>query len=116
MEPKIEDIIEALTQELAEDCSYYSGKIFGSMSTHPEDEVIEVYCKFIEKNAGDPNIFYGTHKIELAVISLLGQFFNTPTAAGNVVSGGSEGNIVGLWAARNYMRKQKDYPSAGAMS
>ncbi|MHA1686811.1 MAG: tyrosine decarboxylase MfnA [Candidatus Heimdallarchaeaceae archaeon] len=110
MEPKIEDIIEALTQELAEDCSYYSGKIFGSMSTYPIDAVIKVYCTFIEKNAGDPNIFYGTHKLELAVISLLGQFFNAHTAAGNIVSGGSEGNIIGLWAARNYMKKHKQYP------
>lgn len=111
MEPKIEDIIESLKQELFEDCSYYSGKIFGSMSSYPEDDVIKIYTAFIEKNAGDPNIFYGTHKTELAVISLLGHFFHNPTVTGNIVPGGSEGNVVGLWAARNYMRTKKNFSS-----
>jgi len=107
---KIDEIIEFLKSELAEDCSYYSGKVFGSMSSYPDDDVVRVFAEFIEKNAGDANIFAGTAKIENKVINLLGTFFNNPTAGGNCVSGGSEANVVGLWAARNFFKEKKNLP------
>ncbi|MHA1400370.1 MAG: tyrosine decarboxylase MfnA [Candidatus Heimdallarchaeaceae archaeon] len=104
MEEDIEKIMEYLETELAEDCSYHSGKIFGSMSSYPVEEAVKVFTAFIEKNAGDANIFAGTAKIESKLIQMLGNIFNCQTPSGNFVPGGSEANIVGLWAARNYFQ------------
>ncbi|MBY9001399.1 MAG: tyrosine decarboxylase MfnA [Candidatus Heimdallarchaeota archaeon] len=107
MKPSTEDIISKIKQDLADDCSYYSGRIFSSMSTFPDIDSKDIFIEFLEKNAGDPTIFSGTRKIEHEVINILGNFFHNNTPYGNSVSGGSEANIVGLWAARNYMRKRK---------
>ncbi len=102
MQKDINRIIEFLKSETSDDCSYHSGKIFGSMTSFPEEDVKQVFFEFMENNAGDPNIFAGTSKIENKVIQLLGNMFHCHTPAGNIVSGGSEANVVGLWAARNF--------------
>ena len=107
MDPDLNDIITFLKQELSEDSSYFSGNIFSSMSSYPDDDAKKIFVEFLEKNAGDPTIFAGTRKIEKKLISLLGSFFHNETPYGNIVSGGSEANLIGLWAARNYIRKRR---------
>ena len=105
--PTESEILEQLRQELFEDCSYYSGKVFGSMSSYPEEMSQKVFIEFLEKNGGDGNIFASTYNIEKKTIEILGSFFHSSEVGGNIVPGGSEANVVALWAARNYMRKRK---------
>ncbi len=109
----IDSVIKELETILADDCSYYSGKVFGSMSSYPVPEAKKIYAQFIEKNAGDRNIFSATGRIEQEIIKTLAKLFNgDPTKVdGNIISGGSEGNVIALWAARNYMRKLKKVSS-----
>lgn len=110
----IDSVIEQFEKFLEDDCSYHSGKIFGSMSSYPVPEAKEIYTHFIEKNAGDRNIFSGTGRIEKEIIKKLAELFNgdPKKVEGNIVSGGSEGNVIALWAARNYIRKVKKLSSS----
>ena len=99
-------ILDELESKLKEDFTYDSGRILGSMCTTPYSFAKEVYMKFLEKNLGDPGLFSATTQLEKEAIGMLGSLLSHPNASGHIVSGGTEANILALWAARNLAKNK----------
>lgn len=101
-------ILQDLDQYRAQDFTFSSGHILGSMCTQPHPIAKEAYMKFLETNLGDPQLFPGTKAIEQKVLSFLLTLTHAPTtAAGHVVGGGTEGNITAMWIAKMLTRKRE---------
>jgi len=98
-------IIQELETRLERDLNYSSGKILCSMCTNPHSFAKQIYRKYLEKNLGDPSLFPASTKLEQETISMLGSLLSNSQASGNIVSGGTEANIIALWAARNLAKK-----------
>ena len=101
-------VLQQLKSRLKEDCTYDSGKILGSMCTEPHAFARQVYMKFLEKNLGDPGLFPASAELEKEAIQLLGSLLSNPNARGHFVSGGTEANIMALWAARNLSKEKRN--------
>ncbi len=97
-------VLKELELRLKKDFTFQSGKIVGSMCTSPHPLARRVYIRYFEKNLGDPGLFPATSELEREAIQMLGSLLSNPNAFGNIVSGGTEANILALWAARNLAR------------
>jgi tyrosine decarboxylase/aspartate 1-decarboxylase len=102
---------DVILKELSEihklDYDYSDGRILGSMCTEAHPFAKEVYCKFLDTNLGDPGLFKGTKFIENEVVKSIGELLSLDEAYGNIVTGGTEANIMAIRAARNHARKYK---------
>ena len=113
MTPKIEknkseQILKYLDTYRQKDFTYASGHILGSMCTQPHPIAKEAYMKFLETNLGDPELFPGTKKIEAKFISFISKLLNAPkNSVGQIVGGGTEGNITAMWIAKNLTKKKE---------
>uniref|UniRef100_A0A7C6A9F6 Tyrosine decarboxylase MfnA n=1 Tax=candidate division WOR-3 bacterium TaxID=2052148 RepID=A0A7C6A9F6_UNCW3 len=101
-------ILKELNQRLGKDFTYDSGRIIGSMCTKPNRFAQSVYAKYLAKNLGDIGLFPNTARIEKETIQMLGSLLSCPGAVGNIVSGGTEANILALWAFRNSVAQEGD--------
>ena len=101
-------VLQQLRSKLKEDFTYDSGKILGSMCTKPHTFAKQIYTKCLEKNLGDPGLFPATAELEKEAIQLLGSMLSNPNACGHFVSGGTEANIIALWAARNLSKEKRN--------
>ena len=101
------EILKELEQLHDLDYKYSDGRILGSMCTQAHPFAKEVYCKFLDSNLGDPGLFKGTKKIENEVIRSIGRLLSLNNAYGNIVTGGTEANLMAIRAARNHARKYK---------
>jgi tyrosine decarboxylase/aspartate 1-decarboxylase len=99
-------IIQELETKLQRDLTYSSGKILCSMCTDPHSFAKQIYCNYLEKNLGDPSLFPVSAEMEQETVSMLGSLLSNPKACGSIVSGGTEANIIALWAARNLAKKE----------
>lgn len=102
-----EDILKELHEIHKLDNNYAEGRILGSMCTEAHPFAKEVYCKFLDTNLGDPGLFEGTKFIENEVIKSIGNLLSLDKSYGNIVTGGTEANIMAIRAARNHARKYK---------
>ena len=102
-----EVILEELKRIHELDSDYADGRILGSMCTEAHPFAKEVYCKFLDTNLGDPGLFKGTKRLENEVIRSIGELLSLPEAYGNIVTGGTEANLMAIRAARNHARKYK---------
>jgi len=100
-------ILTKLESKLKEDFTYDSGRILGSMCTRPHEFARHVYMKCLEKNLGDPGLFSAATQLEQEAIGMLGSLLSHPNACGHIVSGGTEANILALWAARNLAKNNR---------
>lgn len=98
---------EQLEAKLQRDFTYSSGKILCSMCTNPSTFAKQIYLKYLEKNLGDPSLFPASAEMEQEAVSMLGSLLSNPKASGSIVSGGTEANILALWAARNIAKKER---------
>ena len=99
-------IINELETKLQRDLTYSSGKILCSMCTSPHSFAKQIYQNYLEKNLGDPSLFPASTELEQETVSMLGSLLSNPKASGSIVSGGTEANILALWAARNLAKKE----------
>ena len=83
-----------------EDMNYESGHILGSMCTKPLELTIKLYQQFYDRNLGDPGLWKGTWKLERESIKILGTLLHNPDAAGYIVTGGTEANLMAMRIAR----------------
>ena len=102
-----EDILKELNDFHKLDYKYSEGRILGSMCTEAHPFAKEVYCKFLDTNLGDPGLFKGTKHIENEVIKSIGKLLSLERAYGNIVTGGTEANLMAIRAARNHAKKYK---------
>lgn len=105
---KRQKILDELTRMQQHDFSFSSGHILGSMCTVPHPIAREVYLRFLETNLGDPELCPGTKEIESRYLTFISKLLHAPkTAAGQIVSGGTEGNITALWIAKQLSGKKE---------
>ncbi|MBR3139857.1 MAG: tyrosine decarboxylase MfnA [Methanobrevibacter sp.] len=102
-----EIILEELSEMHKLDYDYSDGRILGSMCTEAHPFAKEVYYKFLDTNLGDPGLFKGTKLIERKVIESIGELLSIENPYGNIVTGGTEANLMAIRAARNHARKYK---------
>ena len=98
------EIMEELKKYRSMDISY--SRVLSSMCTIPHPYAIEAHLMFLETNLGNPGISRGTKMLEDRVIAMLGKILHNENAVGYICSGGTEGNIQGIRAARNIHRKK----------
>jgi tyrosine decarboxylase/aspartate 1-decarboxylase len=101
------DILALLEKAYSKDLKYSDGMVLGSMCTTPHVFAKEVYSMFMNVNLGDAGLFRGTKEVEEKVITSLRDLLGLKTAYGHVVTGGTEANILALWAARNASNKKR---------
>ena len=105
---KRKDIIKELNSFKKRDYSFSDGHILGSMCSAPHPIAREVYIKFLETNLGDPELFPGIKQIESKLIQFIKELLHAPkNAAGQIVSGGTEGNITAMWIAKKLSGKKE---------
>jgi tyrosine decarboxylase/aspartate 1-decarboxylase len=102
-----EIVLKELETRLQGDLAYASGKILSSMCTEPHVFARQVYAKYFEKNLGDPGLFPATSELERETVRMLGSLLSNPKSCGYIVSGGTEANILALWAARNLAKGKR---------
>lgn len=95
-----DEIFKYLDKIHADDMTYESGRILGSMCTLPDPIGLKAYKKFIITNLGDPGLFKGTTHLEGEVISMIGKLLNLDKAYGHIVTGGTEANISAMCVAK----------------
>ena len=66
-----------------------------------------VYSTNLTRDVGLADVFPGSAAVEQEAVRMIGEIFSKPSASGNIVSGGTEANIIALWAARNMTQKKK---------
>jgi len=100
-------IIAEIITKLAEEKSYQ--QVLSSMCTPPSDLSRKIAGLFAEINLGDPGLFPTAVAMEQEVLAELAAMVHAPpTWVGTITSGGSESNLIGCWAARNWARKEKE--------
>jgi tyrosine decarboxylase/aspartate 1-decarboxylase len=105
---KENQVLDELKKFQKKDFTFQSGRILGSMCSHPHAIAKKAFCQFLETNIGDPGLFPGTKKIEEEFISFIISFLNgPPSASGHIVSGGTEGNIAAMWVAKQLSNKNE---------
>jgi tyrosine decarboxylase/aspartate 1-decarboxylase len=101
-------IFKELESYKQRDFFFSSGHVLGSMCTQPHPIAREAYIQFLETNLGDPELCPGTKEIESRFIAFISKLLRAPrTSAGQIVSGGTEGNITAMWIAKKQSRKKK---------
>jgi tyrosine decarboxylase/aspartate 1-decarboxylase len=101
-----EAIIKEVESRLNKDFTFKSGRIIGSMLTESHPLARRVYSRFLDKNLGDLGLFPGVAELEKETIQMLGSMLSNPKATGHIVTGGTEANILALWAARKIAKKK----------
>ena len=100
-------VLEELELRLQKDFTYKSGRIIGSMCNDPHPFARKVYASFLEKNLGDAGLFPATAELEEETVKMIGGLLSNPQASGHIVTGGTEANILALWAAKKSARKER---------
>lgn len=103
-----EEILSALNEAKKKNSSYSRGRILSSMCTSAIEIAKKAYYEFIETNSGDYELFKGIKELEKEAINELKELFNLGNRGiGLIVSGGTEANIIALWAFRNSKKRKK---------
>ena len=100
-------IIKIIENKISNDMSYKNGRIISSMCTYPDTFGVELFSKYIDKNIGDSKLFPGVVEIEKEVIKMIGSFLNNRNCNGSIVTGGTEANLIALWAFRELSGKTR---------
>jgi tyrosine decarboxylase/aspartate 1-decarboxylase len=98
-------LLDELESRLREDFTYDSGRIIGSMCTAPHPLAKKIYTRFLEKNLGDSGLFPAVAELERETVKMLGDLLSNSEASGNIVTGGTEANVLALWSARALSKK-----------
>jgi tyrosine decarboxylase/aspartate 1-decarboxylase len=97
----VDEILKRLSKARGSDWKYSDGRILGSMCTSPHPFAKTVYEQFLDTNLGDAGLFPGTKELEKEAVSMLGSLLGKADAAGFILTGGTEANMMALWIARN---------------
>ncbi len=83
------------------DAKYADGKILCSMCTEPHPLAKKAQQMFSSANLGDPGLFPGSRRLEKETVEKLAALLHGESGVGFIVSGGTEANLLALYAARN---------------
>ncbi|MCX8153079.1 MAG: tyrosine decarboxylase MfnA [Candidatus Bathyarchaeota archaeon] len=93
-------VLSELKKILAQNIAYEDGRILCSMCTAPHSIARTAHSWFLSANLGDAGLFPGSLKLEKEAIQQLAAVLNGENSVGFIVSGGTEANLLALWAAR----------------
>ena len=96
-----EEVLEELRRKTADDLTFDSGRILGSMCTHPHPLAVKIIEEFIDRNLGDPGLHVGSQRVEREAVDMLANLLGLEKGYGHIVSGGTEANILAVRAFRN---------------
>lgn len=99
------EVLKKLKQAKQLDQEYGTGRILCSMCTSPHPIAQKAYNMFLDSNLGDAGLFVGSAQLEKEVIAQLAKLLNGEGSVGFLVSGGTEANLMALWAAKNMAKK-----------
>lgn len=100
-------ILSEIKNDLKDELSYE--RVLSSMCTPPPKIARTIAADFSELNLGDPGLFPKSVQKEKEVLLYLASLLNAPEAwVGSITSGGSESNLIGCWATRNWNQKKKE--------
>ncbi|MCD6142931.1 tyrosine decarboxylase MfnA [Thermococcus sp.] len=102
-----EELFTELEKRLKIDLAFDSGRILGSMCTYPHPLAQKIIRKYIDRNLGDPGLHRGSKEIEEEAVQMLGELLHLRRGYGNIVSGGTEANILAVRAFRNVSNVEK---------
>ncbi|WP_297070304.1 tyrosine decarboxylase MfnA [Thermococcus sp.] len=102
-----EAVLKELRKKTSEDLTFDSGKILGSMCTYPHSLAIRIVGEYIDRNLGDPGLHVGSQKVEMEAVQMLSNLLGLERGYGNIVSGGTEANIMAVRAFRNVSSVEK---------
>jgi tyrosine decarboxylase/aspartate 1-decarboxylase len=91
---------ERLKKAKEKDVNYQDGKVLCSLCTTPLEAAKQAHQMFLDTNLGDPGLFQGTSQLEKEAIAELSGLLHGKTSVGFIVSGGTEANLLALYAAR----------------
>lgn len=94
-------VLAELKKFLEQDRRYGDGRILCSMCTEPHGIARTAHRWFLSANLGDAGLFPGSLKLEKEAVQRLAALLNGENSVGFIVSGGTEANLLALWAARN---------------
>jgi len=94
-------VLSELRRVHQQDKAYDDGKILCSMCTKPHPIAEKAYQLYLSSNLGDPGLFPGSVQLEKEVITELSTLLHGENSVGFLVSGGTEANLLALFAARN---------------
>lgn len=88
------------------------GRFMGYPQTTPHPMALMAYEKYLPYNTNQVGVFSDIHdvgsktrKMEYEVLHMLGELYGIDEPDGYLTSGGTEGNIVGIWCGRNLLSK-----------
>lgn len=99
-------VLKELESKLRHDFTFESGRIISSMCTKPHSLAKKVYRYYLEKNLGDSGLCPAVAELERETVKMLGGLFSNPEVSGHIVTGGTEANILALWAAKKLSKKE----------
>jgi len=94
-------VLALLEKARQQDMNYADGKILCSMCTEPHPLAKKAQQMFVSSNLGDPGLFPSSRRLEKEVVKKLAALLNGEGSVGFIVSGGTEANLMALYAARN---------------
>jgi tyrosine decarboxylase/aspartate 1-decarboxylase len=94
-------VLGELAKAREEDLNYADGKIMCSMCTEPHAMAKKAQQLFSSSNLGDPGLFPGSRRLEKEAVKKLAALLNGEGSVGFIVSGGTEANLMALYAAKN---------------
>lgn len=96
------EVRRRIATELADDVPWT--RVLNSICTEPHPLGVEMACAAAHTNLGDVRIFRGSKRIERKVVRLLLDLLGTAGGSGNLVSGGTEANLIAMLVARESAR------------
>nr|VFK25658.1 MAG: tyrosine decarboxylase/tyrosine decarboxylase / aspartate 1-decarboxylase [Candidatus Kentron sp. MB]VFK29640.1 MAG: tyrosine decarboxylase/tyrosine decarboxylase / aspartate 1-decarboxylase [Candidatus Kentron sp. MB]VFK74850.1 MAG: tyrosine decarboxylase/tyrosine decarboxylase / aspartate 1-decarboxylase [Candidatus Kentron sp. MB] len=92
-------VLDTLGSYLSEDQAYLEGRVVNSICSEPHPIGVEAFRRAISSNLGDNRVFPGSTRVERIAVRQIGHLLGNPQACGNLVSGGTEANMLALLAA-----------------
>ena len=106
-----DQVSSEIQDELANDADWRGGKIW-SLVYFAGDDVADVirdaYSRAIYTNGLGPGAFKSLQKFESEVIAMTANLLGHPDAVGNMTTGGTESILMGVKAARDRAREERD--------
>ncbi|MGB0651798.1 MAG: tyrosine decarboxylase MfnA [Thermoplasmatota archaeon] len=94
-------VMERLRAARGRDRSLAAGDVLGSMCTAPHELARAAHDLFLETNLGDPDHFPGIAALEKELLAdFVALFCGPETAGARYLTGGTEANLLALYAAR----------------
>lgn len=111
--PSIGNSYKAVLDDIDTVCNrdhrFQNGKIFNSICSEPLPIAADAYMRTVHTNLADNRIFPGMRRMEERLIGMLGNLLGCDDACGNIVSGGTEANLLSMAAAIRRSKSRRIY-------